>query len=107
MVFMTLQQHLGHTGNYTKIAIDLERRTGIKQIVVSTAATAVFSTGYTGRPQLVVQDRQCPVAIEQAGPEGYLPRVGPANTGIALASRDFFTAAASSGVLSMVISLPG
>ena len=76
-VGVTLQKHLGHTGTGTEVAVDLEGRMGVEEIVIDSALVRLYVI--TGRvPQGIVQDDVGVVAVQCAGPQTHLPSHAPA-----------------------------
>ena len=71
-VGVALQKHLGNTGTATEVAINLEWRMSIVEVVVNT--TGILVQTIVGRmAQSVLQDQVCMVTIQGTCPKVYLP----------------------------------
>ena len=76
---VALQQHLGNAGGTTEVAVNLEGWMGIEEVGVG--AALFLLSAHQG--ELVANEFQGMVAIEQPGPEAYLPSHAPARGGVA------------------------
>ena len=75
LAIMALEEHLGDTSGAAKVAINLERRMGTKQIGISSRSH--ITSGITSGLKQLFQEQIGMVAIAQTSPETNLPCARP------------------------------
>ena len=81
---MTLQEHLGHTGCESEVAVDLEWGMSVEEIRIGASIGIFLGHGVTRQQREHIADNlEGMVAVEHTRPEIYFPSYAPSSGHIA------------------------